>query len=160
MRIAIEFENEFEVTARLTDATPGIVRELAETIPLLSEELSVYVVEQKLSGQVLKRQTGNLQSSVKVDPLIQTESEITGSVFQDPSIASYGYIHEFGGDIPSRRGSPLMHWIGREGEDVYRAFAKGFTLPERSFMRSALEDMAPEIEQQLIIAVARGIERA
>lgn len=156
MNVAFEFENEFEVTARLQGVTPAIISELTSAIELLSPELAAFIIEQKLSGQVLNKVTGQLQSSVRSGPTEISGDAITGTVIQDDSIASYGLIHEYGGDIPSRTGSP-MRWIGREGSPIFRNFAKGFTLPERSFMRSALEDFAPYIEESLILAVARGI---
>jgi phage gpG-like protein len=124
---------------------------------LLSPELAAFIVTEKLSGQVLNKISGKLQESIAPQGTVVADDSITGSVLQDSDIASYGVIHEFGGQIPARFGNPLMHWIGRDGEDVYRHFAKGFTLPERSFMRAALEDFSPQVEEAIILAVARGI---
>lgn len=156
MSLEFQFENEFEVTARLQGITPAIISELSAAIDLLSPELAAFVIEQKLSGQVLNKVTGKLQESVHSEPTETSGDTITGTVTQDSAIASYGFIHEYGGDIPARFGSP-MRWIGREGTPIFRTFARGFTLPERSFMRSALEDFAPYVEESLILAVARGI---
>jgi len=158
MHIEFQFENETEITARLGGVTSAIENEIISTISLLTPELAAFVVEQKLSGQVLNKRTGKLQESIKALGVTQGENIVTGTVTQDNDIASYGIIHEFGGNIPSRTGSP-MHWIGDEGESVFATFARGFTLPERSFMRSALEDFAPHVEEMILLAVARGIEQ-
>ena len=156
MRIEFEFENEFEVTARMEGLTPSILHEIAISIDVLTPELGAFIVEQKLSGQVLNKITGKLQESIKPQPVVQASDAIVGEVLQDNSIADYGRVHEWGADIPTRQGNP-MRWIGQEGEPVFRFMAKGFTLPERSFMRSALEDFAPRIEDVLLLAIAKGI---
>lgn len=153
--IEFTFENETEILANLTSVTPSIVRELTDAILLLSEELAAYIQNEKLSGQVLNEVTGDLKRSVHADPVLSSDSALIGSVVQDRDIAPYGFIHEYGGAIPGRSG--LMAWIGRSGENVVRRFARGFDLPEKSFMRSALEDFAPQIEQNIILAVAKGI---
>lgn len=156
MNIEFEFANENEIEVKLLGVSPAVENEVAATIGLLSEELAVYIVEQKLSGQVLNKVTGNLQTSVKVSAIDRSTAEILGQVYQDSAIAEYGAIHELGGFIPDRVGD--MHWIGKDGEDVFRRFARGFDVPERSFMRSALGDLAPRIEEQIILAIAKGLE--
>ena len=70
----------------------------------------------------------------------------------------YAAIHEFGGQIPDRypvNGKALKMQIG--GETIFRTFARGFTMPERSYMRSALSDYRQKIVDDLSNAIGEAI---
>jgi len=116
---------------------------------------------QKLSGQVLKNRTGTLRRSITAHPPASTGTVITGRVGTN---IEYATIHEFGGktaahDIFPKRGRALaFNW---KGKDV--VFAKvrhpGSTMPERSFMRTALNEMKPEILAEFEKAIMEVIRR-
>ena len=114
---------------------------------------------QKLSGQVLKNRTGTLRRSITAHPPESTGTIITGRVGTN---IEYATIHEFGGKTPAhdifpKRGRALaFNW---KGKDV--VFAKvshpGSTMPERSFMRTALNEMKPEILAEFEKAIMKVI---
>jgi phage gpG-like protein len=116
---------------------------------------------QKLSGQVLKNRTGTLRRSITAHPPASTGTVIMGRVGTN---IEYATIHEFGGktaahDIFPKRGRALaFNW---KGKDV--VFAKvrhsGSTMPERSFMRTALNEMKPEILAEFEKAIMEVIRR-
>jgi HK97 gp10 family phage protein len=112
-------------------------------------KLARKIKEEKLSGQVLRNKTGTLRRSIS--PSVSgTETFTEGKVSTN---VEYARIHEFGGRTPPhvilpKRGRALAFpW---KGQDVF--FAKvnhpGSTMPERSFMRTALEEMKPEILEE------------
>lgn len=139
---------DIELQARMKAAYPACIAAAVETMTQLNQELSRYIVEQKLSGQVLNRITGTLQSSIRPIPTVNVGGVITGGVEQDSGIAPYGKFHEFGAYIPAMRGP--MSWTDSEGNDVFTMHTRGHRLPVRSFMRSALREFTPVYEQAMI----------
>lgn len=136
------------------------------------------VMKEKLSGQVLHVRTGKLRRSItqKIDRDTGSISGIVGTN------TKYAKIHEFGGIIrhPPRemllrhrltRGGQLMkqetnanllrfakktHTMVRETTKQ----AKGYEvhMPQRSFLRSSLRDLTPDIKQMLYKAIRQTME--
>lgn len=108
--------------------------------------LSNKIKFEKLSGQVLKNKTGTLRRSIT--PTVKTEgSSITGEVATN---IEYAAIHEYGGrtkphDIFPRKGRALAFMMGGKKVVVKSVHHPGSVFPERSFMRTALNEMRPEI---------------
>ena len=67
-------------------------------------------------------------------------------------------IHEFGGTIPARvaHGRAMAIKLAG-GQVIFRKSARGFDMPERSYMRSAFEEKAPDGMAQLREAVLVAI---
>lgn len=124
-------------------------------IAMLQEMIAVrdVVVEEKLSGQVLKNKTGTLRRS-QHESVTSDENSIRGFVSTDPSASAYGYVHEYGGtfDVKAhmRKSSHNMQTWVRE---------HSITFPERSFLRSTLNEMAPEIVAGLQNAADEWVAR-
>lgn len=105
-------------------------------------------VRENLSGKVLRARSGRLRGAVR-SQLIETKDTIGGRVYVQG--VPYAAIHEFGGrtkphEIAARHSASLAFvWKGE-----MRFFKKvnhpGSRIPERSYMRSALEDMRDEIK--------------
>lgn len=97
------------------------------------------IVGEKLSGEVLNTKTGTLRRA-EHDSVQVSKLQIEGNVTVDPTASKYGPVHEYGGTFNVkahlRRSS-----LGRQTE----VRAHTVTYPERSFMRSTLAEMAPEI---------------
>ncbi len=124
--------------------------------------LQSHVIQDKLSGQVLKRVTGVLASSINVGGA-DTASEFIESGSGDiigrvGTKVRYGRIHEFGGSVTvkahQRRftqvfGRPVTPGIANVG--AYTAH-----YPERSFLRSTLRDRNDIIRA----ALRRSVEEA
>jgi len=161
--------------AALTAMSERIVAHLASTIRRLGLELVRHVKEDKLSGQVLNVRTGTLRRSINLK-MSAGSGSVKGSVGTN---VEYAAIHEFGGHVPAVEGklmvfpnmgviSPSMlnadlsakkRFKTRKHAElfVFTMKHKAFDLPERSFLRSALEDMKPLIEVEVKAAVAEAI---
>ena len=124
-------------------------------IAMLQEMIALrdVVVEEKLSGQVLKNKTGTLRRS-QHESVTSDEKVIQGTVATDPSASAYGYVHEYGGtfDVKAhmRKSSHNMQtWVRQHS----------VTFPVRSFLRSTLNEMAPDIVEGLQNAANEWVER-
>jgi len=116
--------------------------------------LQSYIVSSKLSGQVLKRRTGNLASSINVRMNSGNPDDISGQV---GTAVVYAAIHEYGGTvtIPAHQrtitqafGRPLKDGSKQIDVRSYQA-----TFPERSFLRSGLQDRQAQIRTAINSAV-------
>jgi phage gpG-like protein len=114
-------------------------------------ELRDYVVGSKLSGQVLKTKTGTLRRA-QVASMSSTASLITGVVATDPS-AGYGYVHEYGGTFTVRE------HLRKTSRGTRRVREHDVTFPERSYLRSSLDDRSSAIVQALREAIQNVIDQ-
>lgn len=95
--------------------------------------------KEKLSDDVLKVRTGRLRRSMTMR-LTEQPGKVEGIV---GTVVSYGRTHEFGftGIVNIRE-----HLRKAKQEAVrVRAHTRNMKLPERSFLRSALRELTPEI---------------
>lgn len=114
----------------------------------LTDKLRAYIMENKLSGQVLNIKTGDLKASI-TKSVISSSTDITGTVFSSGHASIYGKIHEYGA-VFSRR--VTMAW----GRPVKNPREVEFHYPERSFMRTGLSDQREDIIRELEQAVREG----
>lgn len=113
----------------------------------------------KLSNDVLHVRTGVLRGSVNANTTTDG-SKITGNVSSSGGPAWYGRLHEFGvphaWEIVATKSRALRFQMGVKA-NARAAFARSVVhppLPQRSFMRSTLEENREEITQALARAVA------
>lgn len=100
--------------------------------------------KEKLSDQVLHVRTGRLRRSIttKVD---NDSGGVVGSV---GTVVKYGRVHEFGFDGAVSIREHLRR--AKSGKEFsVRAHSRHVHLPERSFLRSALHEVEPDIRAQL-----------
>lgn len=150
------------VMSRLYDIPDKIRARVAFTVQRLALELLAKVKGEKLSGQVLKNRTGTLRRSInqRVD---DRGTAIVGSVGTN---LSYARVHEFGVHKTVTVSEHLRHvtmaW-GRELKTpvicIVKAHPMRMNLPERSFLRSSLNEMRGEIRLQLVAAMREGIKK-
>lgn len=142
------------------DAMPGRVHdELFGEITALSKDLENYIKNDKLLGQVLNQRSGKLRSSIH-SAVNDAATLITGRVFSAAPMP-YAAIHEYGGTIPAHtiypvKAAALRFLMGGQTVFAMKVNIPDVEMPERSFMRSALTDMAGQITARLKQAVARG----
>ncbi|HKM71472.1 MAG TPA: HK97 gp10 family phage protein [Stellaceae bacterium] len=135
----------------------GVLRGITQ----LGIELQRNVQQNKLSGQVLRSRTGSLKSSIdlRVD---QSGGAITASVFTD---SRYAGVQEYGfaGTVSVRASlRRIREAFGRpiaEKTISVRAYDRRMDLPERSFLRSALEDMTPTIRDAVETALTEAVSQ-
>ena len=122
---------------------------LLRTITGWALRLENYVKQEKLSGQVLNHITGKLQGSIHND-IADSPDSIVGRVYSSNAASPYNAAQEYGAIIPDRypvNAQALHFYIG--GKEIFAKFAKGFTLKERSYMRSSLAENAAAIIEDI-----------
>ena len=126
----------------------------------LAERLRAHVVDDKLSGQVLQVRSGALRASIGAEVTVDGET-IVARVFSAGDI-KYARIQEYGGrtaahDIVPTKAKALAFLVG--GHTVFATLVHhpGSTIPERSYLRSSLADMAGVIADEMRSAAAKAV---
>lgn len=166
-----------EVIRTFKRIEPGVRAELVKATGRITLKLMRQSVQNKLSGQVLKRRTGTLARSVTQSPrTFEVGHTIVGTVgvtdISGPggrAPVKYGRMHEYGfaGEVPVKEhlrlvkqafGKPLKSPV----QSTVKAHTRKVDMPERSFLRSALKDLvaAGVIEAEYTQAVAAGVKVA
>ncbi len=113
-------------------------------------------IQQKLAGDVLNMKTGALAGSIGVT-IDDSSADVSVRIALSADV-KYAAIHEFGGTIPPHQIVPnkakaLAFAIGGKQVLAARVQISTVTMPERSYMRSSLAEMADEIREGLSEAV-------
>ena len=143
-------------------AIPGSVREkLREAIKTSTFALMRKVSKDKLNGTILKNRTGRLMRSI--NPRFTDFADgLDGAVGTN---VKYAAAHEYGfsGLVTVKAHLRMIKTVfGRSvspHQISIRSHDRRANLPERSFLRSSLKEMTPEILAALDAAVAQGIKR-
>ena len=145
--------------ARLRAMPDAANSNLARAIAKLGVELQRSVQQDKLSGQLLKVRSGSLRSSIGLR-LDQAGTTISATVSTDLDYAraqEYGYSGTVNIRVSLRR---IREAFGRpiaEKTISVRAYSRRMDLPEHSFLRSALDDMAPQIQSEIDEALRAAV---
>jgi phage gpG-like protein len=156
----IKVTGDRELIARF-EAIPSAVRAaLLRKITGLSLELEAKV-KGKLSGSVLKVRTGALRRSI-FSEVNNTDAMVQGRVASSGDV-KYAAIHEFGGTtkahiIEPKKAGVLAFMAGGKMRFAKRVNHPGSVMPERSFLRSSLGDMAEAIKDGMTEAVNEGLK--
>lgn len=156
-----ELLNGNRAAKNLKDKGSTLQTNLTKSIARLVLVLMVKVKGSKLSGQVLNVRTGRLRRSINQRVEGINTPVVAGYVGTN---VKYARPHEYGfeGSVNVKQSlrMQVMAW-GRPIEPVQtivRAHKRAVTLPERSFLRSALADMTPQIRRELVGAVTEAIK--
>jgi len=147
------------VVARLRELPARTQATLTAAVTRLAVGLQAKIKTDKLSGQVLKRRTGTLSRSINYR-LNQGVTEITASVGTN---VEYAARHEYGftgTESVKEHLRQIKQAFGRPISPVsvtVRAFTREVSYPAHSFLRTALQDMAPEIRAGLSSALQQAI---
>jgi len=158
--IAAQIVGDRAVIAHLEGTPAKVMNNVRSEVQRLVLALLNRVKGEKLSGQVLRNQTGTLRRSIN-QRVTGDASTSTGSVGTN---LSYAAAHEFGFKGPVSVKAHLrmvkVAWgkpVKNPGMHQWGAFTRQMNLPERSFLRSALKDMTPEIQARLTAAVRSAL---
>lgn len=118
-------------------------------------------IGQKLSGEVLQMKSGALAGSLGV-----TIEETSGGVvvrLATSADVKYAAIHEFGGVIPPHEIVPdkakaLAFLVGGRQAFAARVNLPAIAMPERSYMRTSLAEMADDIRDELAATAIEAIQ--
>jgi phage gpG-like protein len=117
-------------------------------------------IQQKLAGGVLNTKSGALAHSL-VATIDDASANVTVRIAA--SGIKYAAIQEYGGTTPPHQIVPdkaraLAFAIGGKQVFAARVNLPAVTLPERSYMRSSLAEIADEIRDELSDAVAEAMQ--
>ncbi len=144
--------------ARLEAVPPRVLGNLRAAVQEETANLVAYIKDQKLSGQVLQSRSGHLRDSVNPD-FQESETSVVGSAGTE---VSYAGVHEYGGvyNIREHERRLTMAW-GRPVKEPRLITVQGHVAhyPERSFLRSSLEENAERIKANLAAALAAGVQK-
>lgn len=143
---------------------PGeVIEAVAAKVRALTTNLQRHVVADKLQGQVLKHRSGALGRSIQTD--VERAGGVTTGLVYSAGDVKYAAIHEFGGrtpphDILPSKGEALAFMMG--GKMIFAKIVHhpGSQMPERSYLRSSLADMAELIVAGIREAALRGARQA
>jgi phage gpG-like protein len=142
---------------------PGNVEAALKTeVEALAIKLLRKVKAEKLSGQALKNRTGTLRASINYR-IETTGRSIYGIVGTNKE---YGAVHEYGFDGMVNVRDFLRMQVVAFGKRItprkvnVRGHTRHMVIKERSFLRSSLREMRPEIRERLQAAIKRGAANA
>jgi len=157
--LSVQVSGDTELIERIGKMPSGVHNALLRKITALAIEMQRKIRVDKLSGQVLNKRTGALQSSI-FQEVSDERTAIIATVSAGKDVP-YAAIHEYGGvtkphDIYPKNAKALHFFIG--GKEVFAKVVHhpGSKMPERSYMRSTLADMKQEIIDGMTDAVRQG----
>lgn len=149
------------VTNNYRDPTDRIIEQIRTTIKKLTFKLQAKIKNDKLTGQVLNVRTGRLRRSINVEFQELGDGLIQGLVGTN---TPYARIHEYGfngeqqiKEHIQKRKQVFGRMLQSPIEITIRAHVRHINAPEKSFMRSALAELRPEIIEELQAATRRGL---
>ncbi|NTV02430.1 MAG: HK97 gp10 family phage protein [Chlorobiaceae bacterium] len=128
-----------DLGARFAHAGPFMTTAVHKAVMRVSLKL-VSRVKEKLSGEVLNVRTGRLRRSIHAE----YEFGPTQAIAVVGTNVEYGRIHEFGGVIRPKTKKALRFQI-----DGRWIVTKMVRMPERSFLRSSMRELAPGIREEI-----------
>lgn len=144
---------------KLSATVDRIDAEVRQSIARSTLKLLIKVKREKLNGQVLNKRTGRLGRSITQKP-IELSNGVAGIVGTN---VEYAPPHEYGfnGDVTVKAHLRMIKMAFGKSISPKQVSIKTHTrkvdLPEKSFLRSALEEMRKEIKQDLEVSIQRGI---
>jgi phage gpG-like protein len=141
-------------------ALPDRLRQaLSDKANVLAADLAAKV-QQKLSGDVLNQKSGALARSI-VTTIDDSSANISVTVASNGDV-KYAAIHEFGGvirphEIVPDKAKALSFVVGGKQVFAVRVNLSAITMPERSYLRSSLAEMADGINEGLNEAVVDAL---
>jgi phage gpG-like protein len=141
-----------ELQAKFTQAAQGAMQAVQEGVQrgcLIVQKCS----KEKLSDDVLHVRTGRLRRSINV-ALTASGNAVVGSVGTN---VAYAGVHEFGFDGTVTVRAHLR--LAKSGKAVpVREHPMHMHMPERSYLRSALQEMAPDVREAIQTAVMAKLQ--
>ena len=140
-----------KVLARLRAMPADINSGLVRAITKLTIDLQRNIQQTKLAGEVLAVRSGSLKSSIDVR-MDERPTGISATVFSD---SDYAHAHEFGFTGTVNVKASLRRITEAFGRSIstktidVRAHSRAMDLPERSFLRSALEEISPALRNDV-----------
>jgi phage gpG-like protein len=150
--LQISVEGQQALAERLGVLPDRLRAALAEKVDALAQNLFSQVVGVNLSGGVLNMRSGALRDSIQV-ALSRQDDRIEAEIFSNGD-APYAAIQEFGGKTAAHEILPDKATVIAFVANGKQLFARrvqhpGSQIPERSYLRSALDEQGENILQDL-----------
>ena len=136
-----------KVLANMAGIFPRVRAAAKQSITRSLLELVAEVKSQKLSGQVLRNRTGRLRRSIHMTGVTDSGNEISGVVGTN---VEYAAAHEYGFTgtvtVKAHMRKITQAWgksLKNPRQVSVSSHGRQVNLPEKSFLRSALKEMAP-----------------
>ncbi|HZZ63839.1 MAG TPA: hypothetical protein VFE63_22190 [Roseiarcus sp.] len=160
---ALELVGLEETGARLDAYPAALGAALAAKAGDLAAKLTDRVRDDKLAGAVLNARSGALRDSIFSDVSADADG-ILATVGSNGNV-KYAAIQEYGGktsahEILPGKAKALAFVVGGALRFARKVEHPGSVIPERSYLRSSLDEMSGEIVQALAEAAAEVLERA
>jgi len=155
--IRIQLVGNDRVEARFASLSQRARQSLVDAMKRQWFNLQAHVVSEKLSGQVLRRRTGNLASSINADSSFEDGgSEIVGKV---GTKVVYGGVHEYGGAVNVQAHTRNITQVFGRPVTPTEVFVRSHTVnyPERSFLRSSIADLSSQIRADMERSVREAV---
>lgn len=125
-------------------SSQGLTEKIVRLIKILTFKLLSKVKSDKLSGGVLNVRTGNLRRSINAKFSSDGKQGTVGTN------VVYGAVHELGLSAVIREHIRIQKMVFGRPVDPFEVKVSQHTkiFPERSFLRSALAEMEPEIQSE------------
>lgn len=151
--LKIKFVDRVEDLSIFRDRKAEILAGVFTKTSELMIRLQAHVVTQKLSGQVLRRITGVLASSVQAQPTRVEGDRVIGEVTAGTGPSNvYAWTHELGGShdftiVPTK--AKVLRFLSTSGEEIFRRSVHHPPLPARPFAEPSLDEMRETIVQEI-----------
>jgi phage gpG-like protein len=160
---ALELDGLDDASARLEAYPAALAAALDAKAAELAEALVDLIQNDKLSGGVLNMRSGALRDSIAAEISADPDG-LVASVGSEGDV-KYAAIQEYGGktgahEILPVKARALAFVAGGVQRFARRVEHPGSLIPERSYMRSSLDDMRDEILAALADAAAEAWESA
>jgi hypothetical protein len=158
--LSITVTGDGTLDAKLDGLPAAVLAAVAARSAVLADQL-LTLVRSRLAGGVLQPRTGAFGASIGVDgPTIAGDSVVT-TLFSGGDL-KYAAIQEYGGvtsphDILPSRAKALAFLAGGGEVFVRIVHHPGSHMPERSYLRSSLAQMAGEIDAGIKSAVVDAV---
>ena len=141
-----------ENTEKLNEQLRAVLHKDLEALMI---KMQSHVKSDKLSGQVLHRRTGTLSRSVHYE-IENTAQALVGRLTTGRE-APYGRVHEFGLTVTVPAHSRTITFaFGRKIDPVtFQVKQYQADYPERSFMRTTLDEFRQPFKQMVIAALTK-----
>jgi len=162
--LSISLQGDQALIAKIGRMPDSLYRAMKAKLLALALKLQRKIVTEKLSGQVLHKRTGALASSIDHKWISESKNNLIIAVGSLKSVP-YAAIHEFGGTTRPHIIEPVKAEVLAFVAGGKQRFAKivhhpGSKIPERSYIRSSLEEMKDEIVEGIKEAGVEGIKNA
>ena len=160
---ALELDGLENASAHLETYPTALTAALSAKAAELADALADMVRNDKLLGGVLNARSGALRDSIVASVSADADGVIA-SVGSEGDV-KYAAIQEYGGktsahEILPVKAEALAFVVGGVQRFARRVEHPGSLIPERSYLRSSLEEMQGEIVAALAEAAAEAWERA